>query len=223
MKRLGTAKKKIPLFYRFFNFLTWILFKLFYRVKIYGIDHYFEGPAIIAANHVSYMDPALIGIACPDEIHYLAMKPLFKIPPFGWFLKKLNAHPLRGSAGDITVVKTVLKLIKEEKKILLFPEGRRTSDGSLAAIRPGLGMLVFKSSAKVIPLYVYGAFEAWPRTKMLPKVWKSVGCVFGSPIHPGQYLEKDRKEAQKRLADDLTEKLEALKQWYEDGAKGTPP
>ncbi len=223
MKVSWANKKKMSLVYRVVNFLAWGMLRLFYRVKIYGLEHYFEGPAVIAANHASYLDPPLIGTSWPEDIHYLAREGLFKNRLFGSFISKLNSHPLKGGAGDVGVFKTVLKLLTQGKKVILFPEGKRTFNGEFSSIKPGLGLLVMKSNSSIIPTYVFGTFKAWPRTKKWPKVWSTLGCVFGSPISAKDFENLDRKAAQEMMTQKYVEALKGLKKWYEDGAQGSPP
>lgn len=120
MRYCFRAKTKVDLFYRIMNFISWVLFKLFYRVKIYGQDHFAKGAAIIAANHASFLDPPLLGLASPEEVHYLAKQSLFRIPVFGFIIKKINSHPLKGDVGDVAVFKTILTLLQEGKKLFYF-------------------------------------------------------------------------------------------------------
>jgi len=209
--------------YRALNFLSWGVFMLFYRVKVYGQEHISPGAAVIAANHVSFLDPPVIGITCPQEVHFLARQSLFRIPLLRWFMRHTNTHPLKGDGGDTAVFKTVCKLLQEGHKVVLFPEGKRSYDNTLAPIKPGISLFVAKTHAAVIPTYVFGTFAAWPRARALPKIWKTIGCVFGSPILWEQFEHLEKKEAQEVFAKTLTEAILRLKTWYEQGAYGTPP
>lgn len=223
MRYCFRGKTKVDLFYRIMNFISWVLFKLFYSVKIYGQDHFPKGAAIIAANHASYLDPPLLGLASPEEVHYLAKQSLFKIPVFGFIIRKINSHPLKGDVGDVAVFKTILTLLEKGKKVVLFPEGQRSFDNTLNPIKPGLSLLVSKTDAYVIPTYVFGTFEAWPRTNIFPRLWKNIGCVFGSPINWSEFSHLDKKSAQFAFASKLTDAIQQLKIWHDNGAKNTPP
>lgn len=225
------AKKEIPgwlhskemhFFYRFILFLAWCFFKIFYRLKIYGTEHYTHKAAIIAPNHTSYFDPPIAAVSWPDEVHFLAKEELFK-GLFGSFIRALNAHPVSGDVGDISVFKTILQLLKEGRQIVLFPEGRRM-DGEFGIIKPGIGMLLMRSQAAIIPTYIHGAYEIWNRGQKFPKLFgKKLVCVFGTPIIWESFAHLEKRESQEEIARRLSEALVELKSWYTSGAKGIPP
>jgi 1-acyl-sn-glycerol-3-phosphate acyltransferase len=216
-------KGKTPFLYRLINCLAWCFLKLFYRIRIYGQEHFCKGAAIVAANHVSFLDPPILGIACPEEVHFLARQSLFKIPILSWLMRKANTHPLKGDGGDTAVFKMVCSMLNQGKKVVLFPEGKRSYDNVLSPIKPGISLFISKTHAAVIPAYIFGTFEAWPRVQLFPKLWKTLGCVFGSPISWGQFKHLDKKEAQEVFAQTLTEAISKLRRWYEHGAHGMPP
>src|SRR4029077_3846224 len=121
---------------------AWIFFKLVYRHKVYGREHFYKGAAIIASNHSSYYDPPILAISWPEEVHFLAREGLFKNPLFGGLIRKLNSHPVSGDASDIKVFKLICSLLAEGKKIILFPEGKRGDTDALDTLKPGIAMLV---------------------------------------------------------------------------------
>lgn len=223
MKTPWTSKKKIPFIYRLINFFAWLFFRVFYRFRVYGQEHFFEGAAIIAANHVSFLDPPILGVSWPEEVHFLAKQSLFKIPFLSWVIVKTNTHPLKGDTRDVAVLKAILQLLNEGKKVVLFPEGKRSFDNKLSPIKPGISLLISKTHAAIIPTYIFGTFEAWPRNHSFPRIGKKVGCVFGSPLFWNDSEHLSKKEAQIAFADRLTKAIENLKDWYQKGAKGTPP
>lgn len=218
--------RKIPMswLYRSVLCFAWCFFKVFYRHKIYGLEHYYKDAAIIAGNHSSFYDPPILSISWPDEVHFLAREGLFKNPFFGGLIRKLNAHPVSGDASDIGVFKLVCSLLAEGKKIILFPEGKRGDTDALDILKPGIAMLVSRSKSAVVPAYIHGSFSAWNRFRKLPKFFgQRTACVFGSPILWAQFAHLDKKEGQKALTEKLAESINALRAWYENGAKGTPP
>ncbi|MFV1994617.1 MAG: lysophospholipid acyltransferase family protein [Verrucomicrobiales bacterium] len=122
-----------------------------------------EGSAIIAANHASFLDPPMIGVAFQKELYYLARKTLFKNPFFGWLYAKWNSIPVDQQRPDMTSLKTMIRLLKEGHRVLIFPEGERTFEGELGSGLPGVGLLVAKSRAPVLPVRIFGTSEALPR------------------------------------------------------------
>ena len=217
--------RKIPMsgLYRAVLFFAWCFFKIFYRHRIYGLDHYYDQAAIIASNHTSNYDPPILAISWPDEVHFLARESLFKNGLFGGFIRRLNAHPVSGDAGDIVVFKLINNLLGTGKKIILFPEGTRNKKNELGVLKPGIAMLVSRSKTAVIPAYVHGTFSIWNRSKKFPKLWGKTACVFGTPILWEQFVHLDKKEGQNALTAKLAESINSLRAWYEAGAKGTPP
>jgi len=200
------------------------LFWIGYRYKVYGWEHVPQGGAIIAANHASFMDPPLIAASSPEEIAYLAHERLFENPFFRWLIKKLNAHPLKEETqNNLESFKKVLKLLKEQKKVVIFPEGNRTEDGEMQPLKTGIAMIALRAPCVIIPTYLHGTYEAWPRFKRFPKLGPKLVCIFGKPIAPGQFEQVDKKQAQEAMTAEIERSLRNLKLWYEKGAEGVPP
>ncbi|WP_420421889.1 lysophospholipid acyltransferase family protein [Simkania sp.] len=209
-------------FYFFVITLTRFVFKVFYRMRVYGREHYFKGGAILAPNHVSYFDPPIVAAASPESIHFLARETLFR-SWFGKMIAALNSHPVQGHVNNIKAIKTICGLLKKGYKMILFPEGTRSKDNTLGEIKPGIGMLVSRSETAIIPVYVHGTYKIWPRSRKFPRLFGRTAVVFGSPIHWKDYTDMDKKEAQEHIAQRLTTALEELRKWYENGAQGNPP
>lgn len=219
----GWLKNSHNLLYKVILFLVFWFFKIVYRNKIYGAENFYPGAAILAANHASFYDPPLLSISTPYEVHFLARKTLFDPFLFGSLIRKLNAHPVSGKAQDVAVFKTIVRLMKEGKKVIIFPEGKRTRDGSLQPIKPGIAMLISRTKAAVIPCYLHGTFSIWPSHKKLPKLFGKTACVFGSPLHFVADPEKDPKDQQEEFSKAVEDAILKLKEWFEKGAIGTPP
>jgi 1-acyl-sn-glycerol-3-phosphate acyltransferase len=198
-------------------------FKIFYRNKIYGAENFYPGAAILAANHASFYDPPLLSISTPYEVHFLARKTLFDPFLFGSLIRKLNAHPVSGKAQDVAVFKTIVRLMREGKKVIIFPEGTRSKDGNLRPIKPGIAMLISRTDAAVIPAYLHGTYDIWSCHRKLPKLWGKTACVFGTPLHFTWDSSRDSKEQQEEISKRIEDAILHLKQWYEKGAIGSPP
>ena len=213
---------KKSLFYTIIIRLTRFIFKIFYHLHIYGLEHYIEGGAIIAPNHVSHLDAPIVAASCLDQLHFLARKSLFR-PFFGRFIKALNTHPIQGNVNNLSSIKMVCQLLKEGRKILIFPEGTRSTEDKIGKIKPGIGMLIAKSESVILPVYIHGTYRIWNRRRKFPCLIGKTAVIFGSPISWKDYIDMDRKEAKQLIVSQLSRSLEDLRKWYEGGTEGIPP
>ncbi|MCH9626182.1 MAG: 1-acyl-sn-glycerol-3-phosphate acyltransferase [Chlamydiales bacterium] len=207
----------------FCKFTTYILIKILYRHKVYGKENIRLGGAMIAPNHTSFLDPPIVGASFPGAIHFLARDSLFHFAPFGWLIRKLNTHPVSRGKGNLNTLKKAMEIIQSGEKIVIFPEGKRSSNGALHKAQLGVGMLVQRTQCRVVPVYIYGAFAIWNTKRKFPKFWGKTACVFGTPLEYSEIQAEDKKEAQTEIATKIMDKIAHLKEWYEKGAKGTPP
>jgi 1-acyl-sn-glycerol-3-phosphate acyltransferase len=146
------------------------LFGVGFRWRVFNPDRVpDQGPFILASNHASALDPPLVGSACPREISYLARASLFRFPVVGRVLKGVNAIPVDREGGGAAGLKGILDRLMAGGGIMLFPEGTRTPDGKLQPARLGIGLTVIKSSAPVVPVRVFGTFEAMNRNARFPR------------------------------------------------------
>ncbi len=215
--------RKMHFFYGLVIFCTRCFFKLFYRLKIYGTKNFIKGPALIVSNHVSFYDPPVVAICCMEEVHFLARESLFQKPLLKKIIKKLNTHPLSRDATDVATFKQVLRILKAGEKIILFPEGERSSDGSIQKILPGTGLFVHMVKCPIIPVYIHGAFNVWNRFRKWPKFFGRISLVFGSPISCLDIEHVEKKEFMKVIDQRIEKALKDLKRWSEEGFKGSPP
>ena len=202
---------------------TWLLFKIFYRHRVYGLEHLPKEGAVIAPNHVSLLDPPAVSISIPEEVHFLGKASLFKVFFLGWLIRKLNTHPVSRNASDISSIKTIIRLVKEGKKVLIFPEGSRSLTGELGDLQKGVALIAYLSRCPIVPTYVEGAYKIWPIKKRFPKLFGKISCIFGSPIMYEDFAHLNKKEAIEAITATLRESLQNLKKWVEMGKKGTPP
>lgn len=117
---------------------------------------------------------------------------------------------------DLGSIKTICKLLNEEKKVLIFPEGVRSLNGELTPFKTGIGMFALRCQAPIIPVYLQGCYEIWNRQQPYPKLWGKIICMIGSPIYPHTYAHLEKKEAQKKISEDLKASMEILKQKVPD-------
>jgi 1-acyl-sn-glycerol-3-phosphate acyltransferase len=165
---------------------AWLAMRLvsatYFNWRVLGVENVpLTGPVILAANHVSFADPPMIGCAVPRAISYLARDTLFTKPGLGWLIRQLNAVPVDRDGGGASGLKAILDRLHDGGGIILFPEGTRSPDGNLQAARSGVGLTVIKSEAPVVPVRLFGMFEAWPRSRACPRPGQ-VTLKFGRPL-----------------------------------------
>jgi 1-acyl-sn-glycerol-3-phosphate acyltransferase len=169
-----------------------------------------SGPVILAMNHQSYLDPPLAGITCNRAIYFLARKTLLDVPVLGWLLPKLNVIPVSQEGIDRSALKAVIRVLKSGNAVLVFPEGSRTLDGNLQPAEPGLGLVIAKTLAPVVPMRIFGAHAALPREggglHLVP-----IAIVIGSPIffRPAD-VEPRTKDLYRRLSRRVMDAIAAL-------------
>lgn len=146
-----------------------------------------HGPAIIACNHVAYLDPPALGCMAPRPIAYMAKKQLFEIPILRLFIVPLGAFPVDRSRGDVAAMKASLAVLKTGACLGIFPEGTRNEDGTIQP-QVGVAWLAAVSGAPVVPAYVSGTSEA--------RRFRKITVVFGEPLR----LDLGRKATREDLA-----------------------
>lgn len=196
-----------------------LFFNSFYHLRVIGIENIYKGGAFIACNHASYLDPPLLSVAWPERLDFLAEEPLFRNPLFGYYIRKLHAHPVHRSLQDLSTFKLLKKLLDNGHKVIFFPEGHRSFAGDLQPFQTGLAKLAIKFNRPIIPAYINGTYQAWPRHKRWPKFGEDLSCAFGEPIFPESYKNLPRKEAIDALTKNLHQSIESLRVLLMD--KGT--
>ena len=202
-------------------FLGWSFFRIFYRIynrwEVYNPENVPPtGPAILASNHASFMDPPLVGAAARREINYLARESLFRFPVLGSILKAVNAVPVDREGGGAAGLRAIFDRLLKGGAIILFPEGTRSPDGSLRPAKSGIGLTVIKSEAPVVPVRVFGTFDAFSRHHSFPRPRKIAvkfgkALDFAKPRAEAKTCSKPRlKEIYQEVADEIMRAVAAL-------------
>jgi len=178
--------------------------RLCFRLRVIHRERMIQsGPVILAMNHQSYLDPPLAGITCDRAIYFLARRTLMEVPLLGWLLPKLNVIPVNQEGIDRSALKALIRVLKSGNGALVFPEGSRTLDGNLQPAEPGLGLVIAKTLAPVVPMRIFGAHEALPRggggLHFVP-----ITIVIGEPIF---FTVIDLKSREKNLYGQLSQRV----------------
>jgi len=197
--------------YRLGHTFSTIVANTAFGLKVYGRGNLIQnGPAILASNHASYLDPPLVGVACSNGIYYLTRKSLLELPLIGPLLRELNTVPIDRERGDLGAVRAVLGLLKSGKQVLMFPEGTRSQDGRLQPARAGIGLIIAKSLAPVVPIRIFGSYEALSRSGHLR--FGRISVVIGKPLFfSKEDLGTDERVAYQRLSDRVMAAIADLK------------
>lgn len=193
-------------------YLSLLLARTFFRFRVVHRERrILKGPVILAMNHESYLDPPLAGIASGREVYFLTRDTLLDQPFLGWLLPRLNVIPVDQEGNDRSALKALIKLVKSGRATVVFPEGARTLDGKLQPALPGLGFVIAKTLAPVLPMRIFGAHEALPRGGGGLRL-RRLTIVIGEPIYfTAADLEPRSKELYARLSDRVMNAIAALK------------
>lgn len=191
--------------------LSKVIGKLFFRYRLVHPERMIQsGPAILAMNHQSYLDPPLAGIACKRPIYFLARKTLLDVPLLGRILPKLNVIPVDQEGGDRSALKALLRILRAGECALVFPEGSRTLDGALQPAEPGLGFVIAKTLAPVVPMRIFGAHDALPRGGGRLR-FHPITVVVGNPIFfTAAEVAGGRKDLYQRISQRVMDEIAKL-------------
>lgn len=193
-----------------YNLSRWLA-KLFFGFRIIHRERVIQtGPVILAVNHQSFLDPPLAGNAADRAIFFLAKKSLMDVPVLGWLLPKLNVIPVNIEGGDRSALKALIRVLSAGECALVFPEGTRTPDGNLQPAEPGLGLVIAKTRAPVVPMRIFGAYDVWPIHGKLRFSGK-ITVVVGEPIYFSEAdLAGHGKDLYTRLSQRVMDAIAAL-------------
>ncbi|MGV3663484.1 MAG: lysophospholipid acyltransferase family protein [Prosthecobacter sp.] len=170
----------------------------------------FAGPALIACNHVSFLDPPFVGQAFDEPIHYFARKTLFDHPVAGWILREWQSIPIDRDKPDASSLKATIRFLRQGEKVLIFPEGTRSPDGTLQPAEAGVGLFIAKSKAPVLPVRIFGSHEAYPRGAKFLRPAR-ITLVVGDLWQPDlESYHKEGKELYQALAQDVMQRIAEL-------------
>ena len=169
-----------------------------------------QGPVILAINHLSMLDPILVGAVVPRVIHFMAKEELFRYPGLGWLLRRVHAFPVRRGQADREALATALQLLRAGEVVGIFPEGTRSADGRLLPLQSGTAFLALKSGATVVPVAIAGTQQAMPKGALWPRrarVRIQVGeaLAASAPSGPGA-----RKAQLQEVSETITQAMHRL-------------
>ncbi len=163
------------------------LFKALFGMRVTGQKNVIRKKrVIIAPNHISSWDPPLVGVASPREVYFLAKEDLFiPNPLFAALIRFYNAIPIKRETGGKDALKKAIKLLNDEKAVVIFPEGTRNrTEKELLEFKEGVALLAIKTNSPVVPTCIKGPrkpFWDWILRK------ERLEVKFGEPLYPSQF------------------------------------
>ena len=184
-----------------------------------------KGGFLLVCNHQCLLDPMFAVIPVTRQFCFAARDSLFRIPLLGWLIRTYNSIPIKRGKPDLAAVKLCVERLKQGYGLIIFPEATRTQDGKIDELKPGFGLLARRANVPIIPVVIDGAFECWPKHRMLPSLGK-IHLAYGDPIPPEKIASLDDRELAKYLTVTLREMQAELRLKigkepfdYQDGEK----
>lgn len=165
------------------------------------------GPFILAANHVSYIDPLVLGATCPRPIHFIMLREFWEKPVIGWICRKAGSFPVDQQGPATGALRRALSVLHEGKGLGIFPEGGRSQEDRPLQAKGGVALLVLKSGYPLLPAAIVGTEQALPKGRIIPRPVK-VTVRYGTPLtfatpppeRKREFLENTTKTAMEAIA-----------------------
>lgn len=173
--------------YKIAHVLVYALARLFFRLTVVGLENVpKEGGVIVAANHNSYFDIPLLGCSLTRRADNIAKSELFRNRLIAALFTALGGFPVRRGKFDRSAISESVKRLRAGRLLAIYPEGSRSPDGRLQSAMPGIGLLVAKSGAKVVPAYIQGVQQV--------RLFRRVTVIFGKPLDFRGEIDLSEKE-----------------------------
>ncbi len=187
-------------------------FRIYLRTRVRGKQHLPKhGPYIIVANHLSLIDPPLVGWAAwPQTLYFMAKEELWDSKVMGWILGNLGGFAVNRNVRDTTATRRSLAILKDGKCLVTFPEGTRSTDGELQQMRTGAIRLASKLRCPIIPAYITGTNKVLPKGSRFPRPHR-VSITFGPPFELTSLYDHSPTAAETEAAVlDMSQRLGSL-------------
>ena len=175
--------------------VLWVLSRTL-AVALFGYRVRFAAPLpprgglVVLSTHQSHLDPLLVGLALDRRMSSLARSSLYRFGPLGAAIRALDAVPIDRNASMVQALKAVIARLEKGAAVLIFPEGTRTTDGRMGEVKAGFALMARKAGVPIVPVAIVGAFECWPRSRLLPRPGR-IRLEFGAPITPERFASLD--------------------------------
>ena len=198
------------MWYYLFQILFHILIFIFFRYRIRGAENFpQQTPFIIASNHASYLDPALVGCSTWLKVHFMAREDLFSNKVFALWAGLVGCFPVSREGHDKEAIKEALSRLRMGRVIAIFPEGTRSKNGDMLEAKPGVGFLAKKAKVPVVPIRIIGSDKAFPKNSNFIR-FKPIEVRVGKPIWPDKFDSSDKKKAYRQISQEVMDRISGL-------------
>lgn len=175
-----------------------------WRAEAEGLEHVpDEGAAIMASNHLSYLDHFLMPAVVPRQIYFISKDQHFDVPIQRWVFRQAGVIPLARGEGDEEAFQRALGVLEAGDLLGIYPEGTRSLDGKLHKGHTGVARLALAAGVPIVPIGMIGTFEALPKGSRLPKFPK-VTVRFGEPLdYPDHHGEQEDYDLARKITDEV--------------------
>jgi 1-acyl-sn-glycerol-3-phosphate acyltransferase len=185
-------------FYSFASKVCEIYFKTKYKVEVIGQENIpKEGGILLCSNHISNLDPPLVGSFFPRDVHFMAKEELFKTVLLNKVVSSLKAFPVRRGMSDKQALRKGLGILKDGEVLGIFPEGTRSKDGKIGEGLTGVGFFALRSNAYVVPSAIIGSYKR-----------NHLKIVYGKPVDIDKL--RSEKASAKEATDFIMKEIEEL-------------
>ena len=206
---------KVPLSYRTTNLTLGTFLRMMFRPRYLGRDKIpVDGPLIIAANHLSHIDPAFIMTATKRPVSYLSKKEHFDSTIRRLVFKQVGVIPIDRDEGGSEALEDAIEILEKGGAIGIFPEGTRSRDGDIGKGKTGVARLAAATDAAVVPVAIRQTDDVWPVSKRAPRPWRKFYYKFGDPLY-FDYKEKTHDNFRK-FTDMVMSRISELSKECED-------
>ena len=168
--------------FHFYQFLFFLPIRTCFPAKFYGKENLPKGACIIASNHTSNLDGPLLGVHTWQKKYYLSKKELFKNPLSSCFYKGLGCIMIDREKSDVAAIKNCLKVLKDGKKLVVFPEGTRNNNENmeLGEVKHGVALFATKAKVPIVPMFI----------TQKPRLFRKTRVYFGKPFELSEFYGK---------------------------------
>ena len=191
-------------FYSVIRGIANLLFKLIYRINVYGEENVLmDEKLVVCSNHSNVLDPVVLAIVFPRKVSFMAKKELFQNKFLDYVFRKLGAFPVDRKESDISAIKNALRVLKNDGALGIFPEGTRVEEFNLDNVKSGTALISIKSKSRILPIYIEGNY----------KLFSKINVYIGEAIDFSEYYgQRLSSETYAELSKDVLKKIYTIKE-----------